>query len=88
MAFLMVEKHLEKFLKEGIISEWLKYEGDKINKGDAILSIETEKVVWEIEAEASGVLGKPLSDVEDVVPVGTALVYILESGDEDPGLSE
>ena len=88
MAFKVILPKVDADMKEGIISEWLKYEGDKINKGDAILSIETEKVVWEIEAEASGVLGKPLSDVKDVVPVGTALVYILEPGDEDPGLGE
>ena len=88
MAFEVILPKVDADMKEGKIAEWFKHEGDKVNKGDVILSVETEKVVWDIEAETSGILGKPMSDVEDVVPVGTALVYILEAGEEDPALNK
>ena len=41
---------------EARVSRWLKQEGDRVNAGDALVSLETEKVDVEVSAEVSGVL--------------------------------
>ncbi len=39
-----------------IIAQWYKKKGDKVNKGDILLSYETDKAAFEIEAPASGTI--------------------------------
>ena len=40
----------------GMISAWLKNDGDHVSKGDALLTLETDKVSTEITADGAGVL--------------------------------
>ncbi len=40
----------------GMISAWLKNDGDTVSKGDALLTLETDKVSTEITADCGGVL--------------------------------
>ena len=40
----------------GVISAWLKNDGDPVSKGDALLTLETDKVATEITADAAGTL--------------------------------
>ena len=40
----------------GMISAWLKKDGDAVSKGDALLTLETDKVSTEITADAAGTL--------------------------------
>ena len=40
----------------GMISAWLKNDGDAVSKGDALLTLETDKVSTEITADAAGIL--------------------------------
>jgi pyruvate dehydrogenase E2 component (dihydrolipoamide acetyltransferase) len=39
-----------------IIAQWLKKKGDQVNKGDILLSYETDKAAFELEAPASGTI--------------------------------
>ncbi len=43
-------------LDTGTIVEWLKAEGDPVENGEVVLTVESEKAVFEVAAEASGVL--------------------------------
>ena len=45
-------------MESGTIVKWLKSEGDKVEKGEALYELDTDKVTQEVEAEASGVLLK------------------------------
>ena len=56
---------LDPGMQSGKIVEWLKKEGDTVQKGEPILVVEGEKTTFEVEAPDSGVLTKIL------VPVGT-----------------
>ena len=47
-------------MKEGKLAKWLKKEGDKINPGDVIAEIETDKATMEVEAADKGILSKLL----------------------------
>ena len=41
---------------EGTIARWLKNEGDAVQKGDALVELETDKINVEVPAPAAGVL--------------------------------
>jgi len=69
------------YILEGVIVEWLKKEGDKVEKGEPLFVVETEKVTEEVEAPRSGILLKILSPVGSVVPVGEVVAVI--GGEEE-----
>ncbi len=66
---------------EGTIQKWFKAEGDAINAGEALFEVETEKVLYEIEAPVAGTVAKLLYPVEAVVPVGLPVAVISEAGE-------
>ena len=47
---------LAESITEGTVAEWLKNIGDNIEKGDAILELETDKVNVEVVSEEDGIL--------------------------------
>lgn len=57
-------------MEEGKIINWLVKEGDKVEKGDSLAEIETEKVTIPVEAFAAGILRKIIAPAGAVVPVG------------------
>jgi pyruvate dehydrogenase E2 component (dihydrolipoamide acetyltransferase) len=71
-------------MEEGQIIRWLKQEGDRVETGEAILEIETDKVAMEVEAERSGVLLKITRGEGETVPVTEPIGYIGEEGEEVP----
>lgn len=71
-------------MEEGQIVKWLKKEGDKVEAGEVILEIMTDKVNMEIEAECSGTLLKILKQDGEIVPVITTIAYIGDEGDVVP----
>ncbi len=68
-------------MTEGVIANWLKAEGDAVQKGEAIAEIETDKTTIQIEAFGSGVLSKILAPVGAKVPVGQTIGLIGEPGE-------
>jgi pyruvate dehydrogenase E2 component (dihydrolipoamide acetyltransferase) len=69
-------------MEDGQIVEWKKNEGERVAKGDILYVLETEKVTFEVEATESGVLGKILAQVGDVVPIGCVVAYMLAEGEK------
>ena len=51
---------LAESITEGTIAEWLKNVGDSVDKGEAILELETDKVNVEVVSEEAGVLSEQL----------------------------
>jgi len=74
-------------VREAVLSQWLKNDGDAVKKEEPILVIETDKVTLEVTAEADGIL-HILVPAGTTVPIGT-LVGSLSVGDAagkaDPG---
>lgn len=64
---------------EGTIARWLKNEGDAVQKGDALVELETDKINVEVPSPAAGVLVKRLKSDGDVVKVGETLGEVDES---------
>jgi len=73
-------------MEEGVFVEWLKQDGDQVEEGDALFSLENEKATQEVEAIDSGILRiTPDSPSEgDTVLVGAVLGYFVESGEVVP----
>lgn len=71
-------------MTEGKLSRWLKKEGDKIIKGEAIAEIETEKATVEIEATVDGTLREITVPAGQTVPVGTVIGLVAEPGESTP----
>lgn len=68
-------------MTEGIIVEWLKEEGEAVQKGETLLMVETEKVSVEVPSEDSGVLLKIVATEGTEAPVGDVIGYIGEPGE-------
>ena len=82
MAVDLIMPKLGLTMEEGRVVRWLVAEGDQVEKGQPVLEVETDKVVVEIEARASGVMGPLLVGEGETVPVTTLLARIYASGEK------
>jgi pyruvate dehydrogenase E2 component (dihydrolipoamide acetyltransferase) len=71
-------------MESGTIVRWLKSEGDKVEKGEPLYELDTEKVTQEVEADAGGVLLKIIAQEGQEIEVGKAIAVIGEEGEEVP----
>jgi pyruvate dehydrogenase E2 component (dihydrolipoamide acetyltransferase) len=82
---MAVEVTMPKFgltMHEGTIQRFFKAVGDKVSAGDPLYEVETEKVLYEVESPASGVLAVALFEEGATVECGVAIAVIAESGDD------
>ncbi|MCY1569966.1 dihydrolipoyllysine-residue succinyltransferase [Staphylococcus pettenkoferi] len=78
---------LAESITEGTIAEWLKSVGDSVDKGEAIVELETDKVNVEVVSEDAGVLQETLFDEGDTVEVGQAIAVVGEGQPSNSGSS-
>src|SRR5215218_9975969 len=71
-------------MTEGTLVKWRKQEGDKVEVGDIVAEVETDKATMEMEAFDEGVLHKHLVAVGQKVPVGAQLALLLAPGEKPP----
>lgn len=67
-------------LQEAEVCEWHVDAGDRVQSGDTLVSVETDKAIVEIPAPWSGVIEKRFAEAEAIVQVGAPLAGF--SGDE------
>jgi pyruvate dehydrogenase E2 component (dihydrolipoamide acetyltransferase) len=84
MAVEVILPKLGATMDEGTILAWKKREGEAIAQGEPLFEVETDKVVMEVEAPASGVLRKILTEAGSVVPVGQVIAIIAGADEELP----
>lgn len=68
----------------GIFLEWLKHEGDSIEKGEPLMEVETDKANVEVEAPATGTLSNISVKPGDEIQVGKVMALILADGESAP----
>ncbi|MBT2727445.1 2-oxo acid dehydrogenase subunit E2 [Bacillus sp. ISL-75] len=76
MAEQVLMPKLGATMEKGTILEWMKNEGDRVEKGEPILEIMTDKINLEVEATTSGILLKRLYNVDEEVAVLEPIAYI------------
>lgn len=72
---------LAESITEGTIAEWLVSKGDKVEKGDPVVELETDKVNVEVNSDYSGVITEILASEEEDVNVGDVIAKVDESGE-------
>lgn len=87
MAFVVNMPRLGLTEEENVLGEWFVQEGDRVEKGDRLFSIETDKSSMEVYADHAGTVLKCLYEDLDVVPVMTAVCVIGEAGEDISGLA-
>src|SRR5436189_1649252 len=78
----VVMPKLSEAMESGKIIKWLKKEGDRIQGGDILAEIETDKADVEMEAFGAGVLRKILVSAGEKAPVGTLIGVIAEPAED------
>ena len=85
MATEVIMPALNPGQETGILLEWLKQEGETIEKGEPLMEVETDKANVEVEAEATGILSNISVQPGDEIHVGEVIAMILS---EDESVSE
>ncbi|MGD0272540.1 MAG: dihydrolipoamide acetyltransferase family protein [Gaiellaceae bacterium] len=70
-------------MESGVVTRWLKSEGEQVEKGEPLFELDTDKVTQEVESPFAGVLLK-IAVGEGEAPVGTTLAYVGEEGEQVP----
>lgn len=69
-------------LEEGVIIQWHIDKGQKVNMGESLVTMETDKVVTEIPSPREGTIAARYGKEGEVIRVGAALVEIELNADE------
>jgi len=73
-------------MESGFLREWKVKPGDTVKRGDIIAEVETQKGIIEIEVFDEGVVGDLLIGIDEKVPVGTLMTYILSEQEAKTGI--
>ncbi len=86
MATEIVMPRLGWSMEEGTFGAWLKQDGDTVQAGDMLFSIEGDKATQDVEVFEQGILRLPPNAAKpgDVLPVGAVLAYLVKPGEAAP----
>src|SRR5215472_12997207 len=73
-------------MNDGILKRFLKQPGEAVTEGESLFEVETEKVLNEVPAPASGTLVGFLFNEEDTVDCGVVVAVIAQPGDDAEAL--
>ncbi len=84
MATEIIMPKVDMVMETGTFVEWLKKEGDKVNKGEPLFVILTDKATIECESPDNGILAGITAKPDDVIPVTNIIGYVLKPGEVLP----
>lgn len=84
MAIYIEMPKLSDTMTEGTLLKWRKNEGDKVESGDVLAEIETDKATMEMEAFDDGILHKQLVAAGGKASVGAKIALLLQKGEKPP----
>ncbi len=84
MAIYIEMPQLSDTMTEGTLLKWRKNEGDKVEAGDILAEVETDKATMEMEAFDDGILHKHLIAAGGKVVVGAKIGLLLQKGEAPP----
>ncbi len=77
--FVITMPQLSDTMTEGVVVSWEKQPGDRVERGDIVATVETDKAIMDVEVFKAGYLAGPLAEVGATVPVGAPLGYITDT---------
>ena len=82
MAIEIKMPALSPTMTTGTLAKWLVGEGDRVNSGDVIAEIETDKATMEVESVDDGIMAKIFVDAgTENVAVGAVIAVLAEDGE-------
>jgi pyruvate dehydrogenase E2 component (dihydrolipoamide acetyltransferase) len=87
MATPIIMPKFGQMTEESAIVEWLKKEGDKVEKGDILFTVETDKSVMEVESFEAGTLIKIVVPPRVNVPVQSTVGFLGNPGEPIPAVT-
>ncbi|WP_296751266.1 2-oxo acid dehydrogenase subunit E2, partial [Thiobacillus sp.] len=66
-------------MTEGVVVTWEKQPGERVERGDIVATVETDKAIMDVEVFKAGYLAGPLADVGATIAVGATLGYISDT---------
>lgn len=87
MAVEVIMPALGMTQETGILVEWLKSEGDAVERGEPLMLVETDKSAVEIESPGSGTLRNVIAKTGDEFPVGTPIAVLVKDGEAVPEIA-
>ena len=84
MPYEILMPQLGLTMTEGAVTTWLKNPGDRVEKGDIVFTVQTDKVEMEVESFGQGYLDRILVAPDQVVPVGTVIATLSDHAPGDP----
>ncbi len=81
MPIVVKMPSLSPTMTEGKLVQWLKKEGDYIQAGEVIVTVETDKAVMELDVVDEGTLASIQYGDNTVVTVGKPICYLLQEGE-------
>ncbi|MBK5192856.1 MAG: pyruvate dehydrogenase complex dihydrolipoamide acetyltransferase [Flavobacteriaceae bacterium] len=88
MAEVINMPRLSDTMEEGVVAKWLKKVGDKVEEGDILAEIETDKATMEFESFSEGTLLYIGLEEGETAPVDSLLAIIGEKGEDISALLE
>lgn len=88
MAIKVEMPKLSDTMEEGVIAKWNVKEGDKVESGDIIAEVETDKATMDVEVFDAGTILKILAEEGDAIPLGKPMAIIGEEGEDIDDLVE
>jgi pyruvate dehydrogenase E2 component (dihydrolipoamide acetyltransferase) len=70
---------LSSTMTEGKITTWVKSLGDKVEKGETVLIVESDKADMDVESFSEGILAVILTPAGESAPVGSTIAYLAET---------
>jgi pyruvate dehydrogenase E2 component (dihydrolipoamide acetyltransferase) len=82
MAVKIEMPKLSDTMEEGVIAKWNVKEGDKVESGDVIAEVETDKATMEVEVFDPGTILKIMVSEGDAVPLGGIMAIVGDEGED------
>ena len=87
MATRIVMPKLMMTVSEGTVTRWVKGQGERVEKGETLMTIMTEKIEYEMQAPESGIVHVIVPEGQ-TVPYGTTIGWLLAPGEAVPAFTE
>ena len=71
-------------MSEGTIAKWLKKEGEKVEIGDVVCEIQTDKATMGYESQEEGYIAKIYSEEGSILPIGGLIGIMVEEEEDIP----
>ncbi len=83
MASKVIMPKLGMAMKDGVVAQWLKQDGDGVAKDEPVVVVMSKKITYKVPAPATGVL-RVVARVKETRPVGATIAFVTEPGEPNP----